>query len=200
VSGRSFTHIGAARARSPRRRRPGHPPLHRDAHAQGGVRGISTADEGEEGLRLAMSLLPDLVLTNVQMARISGFEMVEKIRRDLTEPCIIFVTVEGWAGRPGHGPRGWRGRVHHQTLRSGRLRARRRWDPRRNVRASRRARRPPPRIRLRSIARHLVPNVHLARSAPTTLVIAPRTRESRNGRSAGLRSRARAKPPFEAKK
>jgi two-component system, OmpR family, response regulator len=45
-----------------------------------------------------MSLLPDLVLTNVQMARISGFEMVEKIRRDLTEPCIIFVTSKDGPG------------------------------------------------------------------------------------------------------
>jgi len=63
-----------------------------------GFRDISTADEGGEGLRLAMSLLSDLVLTNVQMARISGFEMVEKIRRDLTEPCIIFVTSKDGPG------------------------------------------------------------------------------------------------------
>ena len=59
-----------------------------------GFEDIATTEEGEEGLRLAADLLPDLILTNVLMAKISGFEMVERIRKDLglIEPCIIFVT------------------------------------------------------------------------------------------------------------
>lgn len=53
---------------------------------------IRVAVNGEEGLRLYFENKPDIVVTDVMMPRMDGFEMVRRIRQtDLTTP-VIFLT------------------------------------------------------------------------------------------------------------
>jgi diguanylate cyclase (GGDEF)-like protein len=43
---------------------------------------VATASDGEEALRIACDLLPDLVLLDVMMPKIDGFEVCQKLRND----------------------------------------------------------------------------------------------------------------------
>jgi len=53
---------------------------------------ITTAKDGEEGLRLFMQLRPDVLVADVMMPRMDGFEMVRRIRQtDKTTP-VLFLT------------------------------------------------------------------------------------------------------------
>lgn len=53
---------------------------------------IHTAANGEEGLRLFFDLRPDVLVTDVMMPRMDGFEMVRRIRQ--TDKCtpVLFLT------------------------------------------------------------------------------------------------------------
>lgn len=53
---------------------------------------IHTAADGEEGLRLFFDLRPDVLVTDVMMPRMDGFEMVRRIRQ--TDKCtpVLFLT------------------------------------------------------------------------------------------------------------
>lgn len=53
---------------------------------------IHTAANGEEGLRLFFNLRPDVLVTDVMMPRMDGFEMVRRIRQ--TDKCtpVLFLT------------------------------------------------------------------------------------------------------------
>nr|WP_320038617.1 response regulator transcription factor [uncultured Bacteroides sp.] len=53
---------------------------------------ITTAKDGEEGLRLFMQVHPDILVADVMMPKIDGFEMVRRIRQtDKTTP-VLFLT------------------------------------------------------------------------------------------------------------
>jgi DNA-binding response OmpR family regulator len=53
---------------------------------------ITTAKDGEEGLRLFMQINPDVLVADVMMPKIDGFEMVRRIRQtDKTTP-VLFLT------------------------------------------------------------------------------------------------------------
>jgi DNA-binding response OmpR family regulator len=58
---------------------------------------IVVASDGEEGLRLARAERPDLVLLDVTMPRMSGFEALRALRADddLRDTPIIMVTTRG---------------------------------------------------------------------------------------------------------
>jgi CheY-like chemotaxis protein len=45
---------------------------------------IITAYNGEEGLRLARQNLPDVIITDLMMPKMDGFELVESLRREET--------------------------------------------------------------------------------------------------------------------
>lgn len=53
---------------------------------------IHTAADGEQGLRLFFDLRPDVLVTDVMMPRMDGFEMVRRIRQ--TDKCtpVLFLT------------------------------------------------------------------------------------------------------------
>ena len=58
---------------------------------------IVVANDGEEGLRLARTERPDLVLLDVTMPRMNGFEALRALRADddLRDTPIIMVTTRG---------------------------------------------------------------------------------------------------------
>ena len=57
---------------------------------------IFQAENGEEGIKLALTLHPDLILLDVRMPGINGFETCRQLRQfdNLSKTPIIMVTVE----------------------------------------------------------------------------------------------------------
>ena len=53
---------------------------------------IHTADDGEEGLRLFFDLRPDVLVADVMMPRMDGFEMVRRIRQTDKQTPVLFLT------------------------------------------------------------------------------------------------------------
>lgn len=53
---------------------------------------IHTAADGEEGVRLFFNLHPDVVVADVMMPRMDGFEMVRRIRQTDKQTPILFLT------------------------------------------------------------------------------------------------------------
>ena len=55
---------------------------------------VATATDGKEGIRLAKKLQPDLILLDVMMPRMSGFEVCRRIKNDpkTTDIPVIMVT------------------------------------------------------------------------------------------------------------
>lgn len=53
---------------------------------------IDTACNGEEGLRAFFSLKPDVVVADVMMPRMDGFEMVRRIRQSDRQTPVLFLT------------------------------------------------------------------------------------------------------------
>lgn len=53
---------------------------------------IHTARDGEEGLRMFFSISPDVVVADVMMPRMDGFEMVRRMRRKDNHTPVLFLT------------------------------------------------------------------------------------------------------------
>lgn len=53
---------------------------------------IHTAANGEEGLRLFFDLRPDVLVADVMMPHIDGFEMVRRIRQTDRQTPVLFLT------------------------------------------------------------------------------------------------------------
>ncbi|NLK62524.1 MAG: response regulator [Fusobacteria bacterium] len=58
---------------------------------------VITAKNGEEGLQLAKEEKPDLVLSDVMMPKMSGFEFCQKLREDpnIKDTPFIILTAKG---------------------------------------------------------------------------------------------------------
>ena len=58
---------------------------------------VRTARDGIEAGHAVLGLTPDLIVTDVRMPNMSGFELVEALRRDpaLASIPVIFLTIEG---------------------------------------------------------------------------------------------------------
>ena len=53
---------------------------------------IHTASNGEEGLRLFFDIRPDVLVADVMMPRMDGFEMVRRIRQTDRRTPVLFLT------------------------------------------------------------------------------------------------------------
>lgn len=58
---------------------------------------VSVANDGENGLEMIRELKPDLVLLDVMMPRMNGFEVCEAVRKDpdLAGVKIVMLTAKG---------------------------------------------------------------------------------------------------------
>lgn len=58
---------------------------------------VLTAQNGKEGLRMALERMPDLIISDVMMPEMDGFEMVRRLREDVHGARIplIFLTARG---------------------------------------------------------------------------------------------------------
>src|SRR5438874_8014422 len=58
---------------------------------------VTVASDGEEALERAVELRPDLVLLDIMMPKLDGFEVAERLRRDArTSSCsIIMLSAKG---------------------------------------------------------------------------------------------------------
>lgn len=53
---------------------------------------IHTASDGEEGLHLFFKLRPDVLVADVMMPKMDGFEMVRRIRQTDKQTPVLFLT------------------------------------------------------------------------------------------------------------
>ncbi|MDF1597066.1 MAG: response regulator [Acidimicrobiia bacterium] len=58
---------------------------------------VEVASDGEEALELLASFQPDLVLLDVMMPKLSGFDVLQRIRNDadLPNPVVVMLTARG---------------------------------------------------------------------------------------------------------
>ncbi len=58
---------------------------------------VSSAYDGEEGLRKAISEIPDLILLDIKMPGVSGFQVLERLKIDKTTSHIpvVMLTTSG---------------------------------------------------------------------------------------------------------
>src|SRR4029078_2328866 len=66
---------------------------------------VAVAADGEEALEKAGELLPDLVLLDVMMPRIDGFEVAQRLRKNpqTANTSIIMITAKALSADKGHG-------------------------------------------------------------------------------------------------
>ena len=57
--------------------------------------GVQVAEDGERGLQLAVDRQPDLLLLDVMLPRLNGFEVLREVRRLELEIPIILLTAKG---------------------------------------------------------------------------------------------------------
>lgn len=64
-----------------------------------------TATDGEDGLKLAQEKRPDLILCDVQMPRMNGYEVLQKLRvlKETSTTPFVFITGEGEKPDMRHG-------------------------------------------------------------------------------------------------
>ena len=56
------------------------------------IRVVGRAGNGEEAVRLASDLSPDVVLMDISMPVLDGFEAAQRIREGLPDTCVLFLT------------------------------------------------------------------------------------------------------------
>lgn len=57
-----------------------------------GIEIVGTASSGEKGLALVREKLPDIIVTDIRMAKLNGIEMMRELRPQLPEAKFIFIS------------------------------------------------------------------------------------------------------------
>ncbi len=57
-----------------------------------GIAVVGRAANGEEATRLAAETRPDVVLMDISMPVMNGFQAAERIRTELPDTCVLFLT------------------------------------------------------------------------------------------------------------
>jgi len=57
--------------------------------------GVKTAADGEEGLSAALRLKPDLIILDIMLPRVNGYEICRRVRAEGLEMPIIMLTAKG---------------------------------------------------------------------------------------------------------
>lgn len=65
---------------------------------------VRTALDGVEGIEVAEQFRPDIVLLDIEMPKLSGYETAEKIRKQPWGRHIVLVALTGWAQEEDHRP------------------------------------------------------------------------------------------------
>ncbi len=65
--------------------------------AKGGGYTVVTAADGKEGLKLVRKAKPDLVLLDIMMPGLDGFEVLKKLKEDYKTMSIPVIILSGWA-------------------------------------------------------------------------------------------------------
>lgn len=60
--------------------------------AAAGYQVVGEAADGESGVRVARSLSPDVVLLDVQLPDVSGFEVIRQIHGEPDPPAIVLIS------------------------------------------------------------------------------------------------------------
>jgi len=58
---------------------------------------VEVANDGEEGVEKALSWLPDIILMDLRMPRMDGFEAIELIRANEATAHIPIIAISAWA-------------------------------------------------------------------------------------------------------
>lgn len=56
---------------------------------------ILTAADGEEGLRKARQSQPDLIITDLAMPKINGYQLVRCLRQEITGKPVLIIGIDG---------------------------------------------------------------------------------------------------------
>jgi len=59
---------------------------------------VVTAADGEQALELMRSHLPDILVTDLSLPGIDGFELIARVRADVSFPAIPIVCLSGYGG------------------------------------------------------------------------------------------------------
>lgn len=70
----------------------------RQLEREGAFRVVGEAADGEECVRLARALRPEVVLMDVSMPRLDGFEATRRIKAERPEAKVIILTVHDEVG------------------------------------------------------------------------------------------------------
>jgi len=65
---------------------------------------VETAIDGENGIRAAKKIKPDIIILDLMMPKISGFEVLETLKKDANTasiPVIILTAKEDYDSQPG---------------------------------------------------------------------------------------------------
>jgi signal transduction histidine kinase/CheY-like chemotaxis protein len=60
---------------------------------------VCTAGDGEEGLRLAEEFLPEIVLLDIGMPKLNGYEVAQALRARASQRGVTLIAVTGWGQR-----------------------------------------------------------------------------------------------------